>query len=256
LINLKNKVVLITGASTGIGRELAKQFAKEGCKLALLARGIENLQKTEVEVSMITNSVESFKCDVTNLSSIKTVLTEIIQFYGNIDIAVLNAGISFNNKWGVTDAEAAEEVVDTNILGIVYYFQELTEGFISRGGGIFVGVSSLADVRGFPGSGIYCASKAAATVFLESKRIELKPYNIKVITVKPGFVNTPMTKKNKFYMPFLMNPEKAAEIILKGIKKGKKVIQFPLPTVLGSKLLKILPSSLFDLFASKIKANK
>lgn len=254
MINLKNKVVLITGASTGIGRELAKQFAKEGCKLALLARGIENLQQTEVEVSMLTKNVNSFKCDVSNLPSIKTVLTEIKQIYESIDIAVLNAAVSFKNKWGVTDAEEAEEVVDTNILGMVYYFQELTEDFISRGGGIFVGISSLADVRGFPGSGIYCASKAAATVFLESKRIELRPYNIKVITVKPGFVRTPMTKKNKHYMPFLMKPEKASEIILKGIKKEKQLIQFPFPTVIGAKLLKILPDSLFSLFASKVKS--
>src|SRR5690606_12156182 len=105
--------------------------------------------------------------------------------------------------------------------------------FIHKRDGIIVGISSLAEVRGFPLSAAYCSSKSAVSIFLESIRIELKKYNIKVITVKPGFVKTHMTDKNEFHMPFLMEPERASEIIIKGIRKEKKIIQFPLPTVLG-----------------------
>jgi len=116
---------------------------------------------------------------------------------------------------------------------------------------MMVGVSSLADSRGWKGSGFYCASKAATTILLENLRVELKPFNVKVITVKPGFVETPMTAKNKFPMPFLMSAEKAARIIIKGMKKEKRVIQFPLPMVISSKLIRVVPDFLFEYFAKK-----
>jgi short-subunit dehydrogenase len=116
---------------------------------------------------------------------------------------------------------------------------------------MIVGVSSMADSRGFPKSGFYNASKAAATLLLESLRIELKPFNIKVLTVKPGFVRTPMTDKNEFHMPFLMDVDKAAKIIIDGIKKEKRIIQFPVPTMIGSKIIKFMPDQLFDFLMSK-----
>ncbi len=112
-------------------------------------------------------------------------------------------------------------------------------------------MTSLADARGFAKSGFYCSSKIAATTLLESVRVELKPHNIKVLTVKPGFVKTAMTDKNEFYMPFLMNVDKAAKKILKGIKKEKSVIQFPLPLVIGARLVKIMPDFLFDWLSTK-----
>ena len=119
--------------------------------------------------------------------------------------------------------------------------------------GIIVGVSSLADHRGFSGSGFYCASKSAASIYLEGLRVELKPYNIKVITVKPGFVKTPMTDQNKFKMPLLMPAEKAADIIIAGIEKEKRIIQFPLPMVLLTRLVGLIPGGLYEWLASKAK---
>ncbi len=140
---------------------------------------------------------------------------------------------------------------DVNVLGIVNYVENLMLVFTKGEDGMIVGVSSLADSRGWQGSGFYCASKAAATILLENLRVELNPFNVKVITVKPGFVETPMTEKNKFPMPFLMSAEKAAKIIIGGIKKEKRIIQFPLPTVLSAKLMRIVPDFLFDYFSSK-----
>lgn len=119
---------------------------------------------------------------------------------------------------------------------------------------MIAGVSSIADVRGFPNSGLYCASKSAVSTFLESLRVELKSAGIKVAVVRPGFVLTPMISENKFKMPFLINVEKAAAIIVKGIKNEKKIIQFPLGTVLGGKLLKMMPNFIFDfIFTKNIK---
>ena len=106
-------------------------------------------------------------------------------------------------------------------------------------------------LKGFPKSGLYNASKAAVSIFLESLRIELKPKNIKVITVRPRFIRTPMTDKNEFYMPLLMDTNKAAGIILKGIKKEKRIIQFPLLMTIFAELVRLLPTSLFEYLAGK-----
>jgi short-subunit dehydrogenase len=148
------------------------------------------------------------------------------------------------------NSDRLEEIFNINLMGLIYCLNEIILDFIQKRKGCIVGISSLSDSRGFPGSAAYCSSKAAVSTFLESIRIELKKYNIKVITVKPGFVKTPMTDKNEFYMPFLMSVEKASGKILKGVKKEKSIIQFPRPTVIGAKLLKFLPDKLFDYLLS------
>ena len=255
--NLKDKVVLISGASGGIGCAMARIMAKENCKLVLLGRRNSVLNELEREIKKTNPNVIAMKCDVSSQHYVKSVVISTKAIFGKIDIAVLNAGVSYKTDKNKFDSKLAEETFDTNVLGMIYFFEELIHEF-KINGGMFVGVSSLADGRGFPKSGFYCASKAAVTLFLESQRIELKPFNIKVLTVKPGFVKTPMTAKNEFKMPFLMDAEKAAKIILRGIKKEKRIIQFPWQTVLGAKILKMLPDFLFDRFAAKqrkIKGN-
>jgi short-subunit dehydrogenase len=247
-MKFQDKVILITGASSGIGAELAKQLSEYDCSLALLARREYLLSQLEDEIKQHNNNVVSIKCDVSNRQNVNAAIKTAINAFGKIDIAILNAGVNIKTKLFEFDAVAAEETFDVNIVGMAYFFEELIPRFKNKGG-VFIGISSLADGRGFPFSGFYCASKAAATLFLESQRIELKPLNIKVITVKPGFVKTPMTDSNKFKMPFLMDVENAARIIIKGIEKEKRTIQFPWQTVLGAKLLRILPDPLFDLIA-------
>jgi len=249
-MNLKNKVVLITGASSGIGEALAKKFAEEGALLALTARRKDILDRFAKNLEIKTRVV-SYKCDVTNLDEVRNVYRQIKIDFGKVDIALLNSGVSFRSAIKEFSAEKAKIIFDTNVMGIINFVEVILPDFISERSGIFVGVSSLADSRGFPKSGFYCASKAAASIFLESLRIELKPFNVKVITVRPGFVKTPMTDKNEFFMPLLMEPDKAAEIIVKGIKKGKKIIQFPLAISLAVKLLRIIPDSLFEYLASR-----
>jgi short-subunit dehydrogenase len=115
-----------------------------------------------------------------------------------------------------------------------------------QGHGTIAGVTTLADIRGYSGSSNYNASKAAASILLEAARVELKKYNIKVITIRPGFVKTAMTDKNEFKMPMLMQTDKAARLIRKGIEKGKSVVQFPLPVAAATKIIKIMPNWIFD----------
>ena len=258
-MNLSNKNIIITGASSGIGYQLTKDLAKEGANLALLARrkNILNDLAEELNSSPSRNIPNSGRrkiitayCDITLKESVKATFDFVKKKFGNIDIAILNSGASYRMRVEEFDSDLLEEIFNVNLMGFIYCLNEIIPDFIKKKSGCIVGVSSLSEVRGFPKSAAYCSSKAAVSIFLESIRIELKKYNVKVITVKPGFIKTPMVEKNEFKMPFLMDVEKAAKIILKGIKKEKSIIQFPLPTVLSAKLLKFLPDKLFDYFFS------
>ncbi len=250
-MDLNNKVVLLTGASSGIGYSIAKSLPKENCSLALISRRKNILDELIAELISGGVKVFSYKCDVGNIDDVRNTFDQVKKDFGKIDIAILNAGASHRVDVKEYSAEIAKEIFDANTLGIVNCVEQLLQDFIQRKEGMIVGVSSLADVRGFPKSGFYNASKAAASLLLESLRIELKLYNIKVITVKPGFVKTPMTDKNEFHMPFLMDVDRAAKIIIDGIKKEKLKIQFPFPTVIGSKIVKFIPDCLFDCLMSK-----
>lgn len=254
---LSNKTILLTGASSGIGYELAKQLAAENCNLILLARRKEILDSLAKHLKAKTNFVLTSKCDIRDKKQVKKVFDELRENNINIDIAILNSGVGHKASVENLNSDFADEIFQVNVLGMIYCIEELLKDFLSRKIGIIVGVSSIADVRGFPTNGFYCASKAAASVFLESIRGELKSYNIKVVNVRPGFVSTPMVSKNRFKMPFLMSAEKAASIIIKGIKKEKQIIQFPLGTVLGAKLIKEMPNFVFDfIFSNRLRFEK
>ncbi len=254
-MNLNNKVILITGASTGIGKAMAKLLAQENCSLALIARRGELLDELTGQIKINNPNIKSYVCDVAKPGEVKKVFTEVREHFKKIDIAILNAGVGSKSSAEDYKYENAKNTFDVNVLGIVNCVENLLPDFIKCKDGIIVGVSSLADSRGWQGSGFYCASKAAVSILLENLRAELKPFNIKVITVKPGFVDTPMTEKNKFPMPFLMSAEKAAKIIIDGIKKEKRIIQFPLPTVFGAKLMRIAPDFLFEYISIKKPSN-
>jgi len=249
MMKLTGKNVVITGASSGIGRSLALQLAKEGCSLALLARRVEELETVARQASQYNVIVKVYRCDVSNKDEVEKVFAHIKKFFSSIDVLVLNAGVSFRTDVRKDESAKAVQTFAVNVLGMVYCAGQVIPDFIQAKRGMIVGISSLAESRGFPRSGFYCASKAAASTYLESLRVELKKYNIKVLTVKPGFVKTPMTDKNEFKMPFIIPVEKAVQIIVDGIKKEKKIIQFTFGAVLGIKILKALPNWLFDFIA-------
>lgn len=254
-MNFNDKVILITGASTGIGKEMAKMLAQENCSLALIARRGELLDELAEQIKTNSPNIKTYVCDVAKPDEVYKVFADVREHFRTIDIAILNAGVGSKSSAGDYSYENAKKTFDVNALGIVNCVENLLPEFIERKDGMIVGVSSLADSRGWQGSGFYCASKAAATILLENLRVELKPFKVKVITVKPGFVETPMTAKNKFPMPFLMSAEKAAKIIISGIKKEKRIIQFPIPTVLGAKLMRIVPEFLFEYISRKNPSN-
>jgi short-subunit dehydrogenase len=252
---LKDSVVLLTGASEGIGFQLAKDLAKEGAQLALISRRKTILDKLANELKSTTN-VFAYECDVTKKDQVESVVQKIKQDLGRIDIAILNAGVAYRASVLQYSSRDAEITFNTNVFGAVYFIEQLLPDFIRERRGAIIGISTLGDGKGFPKSGFYSASKAALTILLESLRIELKKFNVKVITVKPGFVKSAMTDKNEFQMPFLMSVEKATKIILNGLKKDKRIIEFPLPITLSAKFLRMIPTRWFEALASKELPNK
>ncbi len=245
------KNIFLTGASSGIGYALAKKIAGEKCSIALAARRKDILDNLADKLKDTGSKIITFSCDVTDKENVRNTINEIESTLGSIDLAILNSGASSRSPADNFNSNDAKKIFDVNVIGLVNCIECLLPYFTKRKRGIIAAVSSLADGRGFPKSGLYCGSKAAATLILESLRIELRKYNIKVLTIKPGFVKTPMTAKNDFKMPFLMDVDKAAEIIIKGIKKEKRIIQFPLPTAVGAKILRILPDRIFDFIAER-----
>jgi|SRR5690554_638555 len=250
-MEFSGKNILITGSSSGIGYQLCKDFAKEGANLALLARRKNILDDLANELKSSSSKIITTACDVTSPESVKTSYEYVKKEFGHFDLVILNSGVSHRMTVEEFDSLLINETFNVNLIGVTNCLNEMIPDFMKWRKGIIAGVSSLAEVRGFPRSAAYCASKAAVSIFLESIRIELKKYNVKVITIKPGFIKTPLTEKNEFHMPFLINPEKACQYIIKGLRKEKKVIQFPLPTVIGDKIIKYLPNFLFDYFMSK-----
>jgi short-subunit dehydrogenase len=248
---LSGKSVLITGASSGIGRSVAAKLAGEDCKIAILSRSTAKLEEFAAEYSRNTNRILPLPCDITKKEDVFSAFHKVIDEFGGVDIAILNAGTSHRIHVEDFSSEKGEEIINVNLTAKIYFLEKLIPYFIQKGNGIIVGVSSLADTRGFPRSASYNASKAGLSKLLESLRIELHDYGIKVITVRPGFVKTPMTDKNEFYMPMLMKVDKAAEIIVDGIKKEKRKIQFPLPLVIGTFIIRLMPDALFEYMTRK-----
>lgn len=252
-MELRGKTILLTGASGGIGLALSRLLAKEKVNLALLARREDILRQLTAELKSTGSVILPIPCDVSRKDEAARACWGIQARFGHVDIAIFSSGLGQRGDVADFRVDIAREIFDVNVFGMLNFVGELVPEFIKRKEGTIVGVSSLADCRGFPKSGFYSASKAAVTILLESLRVELKEHGIKVITVKPGFVKTPMTAGDLNPKPFLMNPEKAAAVIVKGIKKEKTVIQFPLPTVLGSKLVKAMPGFLYERIAVRIK---
>ena len=248
---LSGKSVLITGASSGIGYTVTEKLVKQNCNIAILARRTDILNRFADRYSTGTNMILPVHCDVSKKEEVYRAYDKAVEKLGGIDIAILNAGTSSRLDVENFSADIGEEILSVNLTGKFYFLEKLIPYFINKRSGMIVGVSSLADARGFPRSAFYNASKAAFSKLLESLRIELKSYGIKVITVRPGFVRTPMTNKNEFHMPFLMDVDKAADIIIKGIEKEKRVIQFPFMTALSTKIVELMPDSMFDYFTEK-----
>jgi len=242
-------VAFITGASSGIGRALALEVAKRGYRLALAARRQDLLVELAAEIGAENSAVKTFACDVADQTQVKRAISATVQEFGSIDLAILSAGVG-----GPTDpvhfyAKDIERLVTTNLFGVAYCLEELIPLMTSRSAGTIAVLSSIAADRGIPDSAGYCASKAALSTLCEGLRGTLRKQGIRLVTIEPGYVRTPMTTRFK-RMPFLMEADDAARLILRRIERGDRVIRFPLIPSIFMKVVRILPDSLFDVLTA------
>lgn len=238
------KRAIITGASSGIGLHLARELSRRGYALALLARRLDLLNDLAHEIGSPAVAVA---CDVSDRASVRDAVQKAQQQLGGpFDLAVANAGLSIHGHATKFKLDDAEQIIRVNVLGMMYLFDAVIPAMVEQGSGQFVGVASVAGLRGLPGAGPYSASKAAMQAFLEAARIELKPYNVGVTIVNPGFVATAMTEKNRFRMPFLMQADKAAGIIARGIERRARLIEFPRRMSLLMRFVRIIPDGLYE----------
>lgn len=238
------QVAIVTGASTGIGRELARQLGSAGARVGLLARRLGLLDELAAEVRSAGGTAFPVAVDVRSHDDVKRAVQAVRESLGPIDLMIANAGVGAPTLLDPVNIADVDAMIQVNVLGVVYAFSAVLPEMLERGSGRLAAVSSLAGYLGLPGESAYCASKAAVNVYLEGLRSHLRGRGISVTTLCPGFVQTAMTEQNHFWMPGLMTAHDAARRMLRSIERRRAVDNFPLSATLLTRLMTLLPRPL------------
>lgn len=240
-------LVFITGASSGIGRALALRYHQAGWRLALSARREDVIKSWASACGIGASSYEIYSADIAQPDRIMAAGQSCLERQGLPDVVIANAGISIGMDTAErSDIDVMARTFATNNVGMAATFQPFVAPMALRGSGRLVGIGSVAGIRGLPGHGAYCASKAAAISYCESLRGELRASGVRVVTICPGYVDTPLTRENRYAMPFLMRAEDFADQAFKAIEAGASYRVIPWQMGVVAKLLRVLPNALFD----------
>lgn len=255
-MKFESQVAVVTGASSGIGWALAKALAAEGARVGLVARRQEPLTTLAGEIESAGGKAAIAVADVAERAPTVQALRELSTRLGPVDLLVANAGVGaptvIEPEMNVGDVERMHRV---NFLGVVYAIEAVLPEMLRRGRGHLAAVSSLASYKGMPGESGYCSSKAAVNTFMEGLRIQLRDRGIAVTTLCPGFVLTPMTEVNNFEMPFLLQPDQAARLMVGALYRRRKVYNFPWRLTLMMKLTNWLPDWIIARIMKKYNEN-
>lgn len=250
----KDKIVFLTGASSGIGEALAIEIAKRGAILGLLARREEMLKELAEKCETVGGKARVFAADVVDAEAVQKSADALRDEFGRIDILIANAGIGGNNKeTRELQPEAVKKVIDINLIGAVNSVHAVLPQMLERGSGQLVAISSLAGFRGIPKSAAYSASKAGMTAFFESVRLDVMHKGVDVTIIQPGFIKTPLTAGRKSKMPFMMELEDALPNFLRAIEKRKKFAAFPWQIATLVRAGRMFPTWLYDKIAARAK---
>ena len=244
----KWKHVWITGASSGLGEYTARILAQKGCKVSITARRAKELDI----IAAGHKNISSYPADVTDVNALRSVVTQMEEDHGEIDLAIFSAGAWFQSTLKDLNTENFAKTLNVNIMGVVNALDCVLPQMLNRGCGHVSWIASVAGYGGLPTSASYGASKAAQINMAESMHSELDRAGVAISVINPGFVRTPMTDKNKFPMPFLMEPEDAAVKIVAGLEKRKFEIAFPWQFVWMLKIINLLPYWLYLPIIKKI----
>jgi short-subunit dehydrogenase len=248
----KDKVVFLTGASSGIGEAMALEMAKRGAILGLLARREELLQEIVKKCEQNGGRARYFAVDVTDANSVAEAALSLRNEFGKIDILIANAGIGGNNsETRNLNVEAVTKVININLLGAVNAVSAVLPAMLENKSGQLVAISSLAGIRGLPKSAAYSASKAGMTAFFESVRLDVQHKGVSVTIIQPGFIKTPLTSGRENKMPFLMELEDSIPLFLNAIEKRKRFAAFPWQLAALVRASRIFPAWLYDRIAGR-----
>ena len=238
---------IVVGASSGIGRSVALALARERRHVTLIGRHEERLKRVADEVVMFGGEPLVAISDVREPLSIQTALAQVMLRNLRIEMAVLSSGVGLGTDAAEFRAETLQTLLEVNVLGVANWLEALQPLLKAQPGGADVAVlSSLAADRAYPGASAgYSASKAALSHLCDGLRAPWAVQNIRLITVEPGFIRTPMTTEQA-WLPFLMEPEDAAQVVLDGVRAGARVVRFPRAAALTTAVIRLLPPSLLD----------
>ena len=240
-------LALITGASSGIGQALALRFHQGGYRLALVARRSDALQAWVHAQGWSAQQAVVYGADVRDAASITAAGRACIAAQGLPDVVVACAGLSIGMDTAeFADLDVMRQIYETNNLGTAATFQPFVRAMCERGSGRLVGIASVNGIRGIPGHGAYCSSKAAVISYCESLRGECRPFGVKVVTLSPGYVKTPLTIANPYNMPFAMEASEFADRAFEAIEAGTSYRVIPWQMGVLAKLLRVLPNAVFD----------
>ena len=240
-------LLFITGASSGIGQALAQRFHRAGYRLALVARRAAEVQAWALAQGFEAARVAVYAADVRDVIAITGAGRACIAAQGLPDVVIACAGISAGIDTAVAgDLEVLRAIFETNNLGMAATFQPFVAAMRARRSGTLVGIASVAGIRGLPGHGGYCGSKAAVINYCESLRGELRTSGVRVVTLGPGYIDTPLTRGNPYRMPFLMPADVFADRAFEAIVRGVSYRVIPWQMGVLAKLMRALPNPLFD----------
>lgn len=240
-------LVFITGASSGIGQALAQRYHDSGWRLVLVARRHQVMADWVRQQALDASRITLLAADVSQPDSMVAAAQACLAQQGVPEVVIANAGISHGmDSAERADLDVMQQILATNVLGMAATFQPFVAPMRARGSGRLVGLASVAGLRGLPGHGAYCSSKAAAITYCESLRGELRGSGVQVVTLLPGYIDTPMTAGDHFSLPFLLSAQQFAERAQRAIHAGAsyRVIPWQMGVLAG--LLRLLPNAVFD----------
>jgi len=241
--------IVITGASSGIGEALARHYAGPGTVIGLVARRLEPMQAL---ASSLPGRFEIYALDVADGAAMERAAREFCSRHGAPDLVIANAGVSIGTHGDdPADVEKLRRVLEINVVGLAATLAAFAPAMRAERRGILCGISSVAGFRGLPGAGAYSASKSAAIAWLEALRVELVGSGVSVVTICPGYIDTPMTRVNRYRMPFLLTAGEAARRIARAIAARRRLAVIPWQMALVSMLLRLAPAWLYDRIAAR-----